>query len=131
MPAFFVPGAPRAEAELVYARLAVSCGCAVPSPQQRICEIRWTHDGDEWVATVGEKLHGARVRVRRRGGDFVDVSTPLHDPATVRAIFSGTSYMVVTDSRAMGPFVSYWNNPFMAGQPTAILKFALPGSRNG
>jgi hypothetical protein len=31
----------------------------------------------------------------------------------------------------MGPFVSYWNNPFMAGQPSVLLKFALPGLRNG
>jgi hypothetical protein len=49
-------------------------------------------------------------------------------PATVRAIFPGASYMVVTDSRQTGMFVSYWNNPFIAGQPTAIAKFAIPGS---
>jgi hypothetical protein len=75
-----------------------------------------------------QKLHGRRMRVRRRGRDFVEVSTSLHDPATVRAIFPGASYMVVTESRPMGMFVSYWNNPFMAGQPTAIAKFAIPGS---
>jgi hypothetical protein len=51
---FFVPGVPKGEAELVYARLAVNCGCQVPSPVERIREVRWTHDGDEWVATVGE-----------------------------------------------------------------------------
>jgi hypothetical protein len=130
MTVFFVPGVPKGEAELVYARLAVSCGCHVPSPPERIREVRWTHDGDEWVATVGEKLHGQRVRVRRRGGAFVDVLTSLHDPATVRAIFPGASYMVVTDSRPMGLFVSYWNNPFVAGQPTGIVKFAQPESRN-
>jgi hypothetical protein len=130
MTVFFVPSVPRGEVELVYARLAVSCGCQVPPPTERIREIRWTYDGDEWVATVGEKLHGQRVRVRRRGGFFVEVPTSLHDPATVRAIFPGASYMVVTDSRSMGPFVSYWNNPFMAGQPTVIVKFAQPGSRD-
>jgi hypothetical protein len=131
MIAFFVPGAPREAAELVYARLAVSCGRPVPLPKERIREIRWSHDEDEWVATVGQKLSGSRLRVRRRGGDFVEVSTPLHDLATVRAIFPGTSYMVVTDSHPMGTFVSYWNNPFMAGEPTVILKFAVLGSRNG
>ena len=129
--AFFVPSAPRGEAELIYARLAASCGCPVPLSHERIREIHWTHDSDEWVATVGQKLYGRRVRVRRRGGDFVEVSSPLHDPATVRAIFPGAAYMVVTDSRPMGPFVSYWNNPFMAGQPSVILKFAPRGLRDG
>lgn len=60
----------------------------------------------------------------------MEISTPLHDPATVRAIFPGTSNMVVTDSRPMGTFVFYWNNPFMAGEPTVILTSALLGSRN-
>jgi len=131
MTAFFIPGVPRGEAELIYARLAVSCGCQIPSPAERIREIRWTHDSDEWVATVGERLHGRRVRVRRRGGDFVEVATLLSDQALVRAIFPGASYMVVTDSRRMGPFVSYFNNPFGAGHPTVIVKFALREQQDG
>ena len=52
MSVFFVPGVPTGEAELVYARLRVSCGCQIPSTTERIREIRWTHDGDKWVATV-------------------------------------------------------------------------------
>lgn len=129
MTEFFLPGASRQEAEHVYARLAAGCGCQVPSPAERIYEIHWTNDDDDWVATVGQKLHGKRVRVRRRGGDFVEVSAPLHDPAMVRAIFPGAWCMVVTDARRMGPFVSYWNNPFMAGQPTVTVKFELRQER--
>lgn len=60
--------------------LAVSCGCTVPSPQQRICEIRWTHDGDEWVATVGEKLSMAQGC--RCGGEAGTLSTSLLRCAT-------------------------------------------------
>jgi len=123
MAAFFVPGVPIEQAELVYARLAVACGCEVPLHGDRIYQIHWMHDSDLWVATVGQTLRGRRMRIKRRGSDYIEVSDPLHDPATVRAIFPGPSYMVVTDARRLGPFVSYWNNPFMAGEPTIIVKF--------
>lgn len=130
MTAFFVPGVAMHEAELVYTRLAAMCGCQVPPPPERIRKIHWTNDGDDWVAEVGRQLHGRRVRVRRRGRDFVEVTTPLRDPATVRAIFPGDSFIVVTDARPTGPFLSYWNNPFIAGRPTAVHKFVLSGSQD-
>jgi len=123
MTKFFVPGTSREEGELVYARLAAGCGREVPLSSDRIHEIHWTQDSDSWVAVVGETLRGQRVRVRRRGGDYIEISDPLHDPATVRAIFPGTPFMVVTDARRLGSFVSYWNNPFAAAQPTHIVKF--------
>jgi len=125
MPRFFVPGVSREEAELVYARLAISCGCEVPVHGDRIYQIQWTHESDVWVATVGQRLRGRRMRVRRRGGDYVEISDALHDPAMVRAIFPGPSYIVMTDARRLGPFVSYWNNPFMAGKPSIVVRFTV------
>ena len=126
MTRFFVPGASGEEAELVYARLAAGCGREVPVPGDRIHEIQWTRDSDYWVATVGVQLRGRRVRVGRRAGEYIEISEHLKDLATVRAIFPGDPYMVVTDARRLGPFISYWNNPFTVGQPTDIVKFELP-----
>jgi hypothetical protein len=123
MTRFFVPGASSDEAELVYARLAAGCGREVPLHYDRIHEIHWTQDSDSWVASVGQTLRGRRVRVRRRGGEYIEIAEPLQDLATVRAIFPGTSYLVVTDARRLGPFVSYWHNPFVIGEPTVIVKF--------
>ena len=126
MTRFFVPGTSGEEAELVYARLAAGCGREVPLHGDRIHEIQWTRDSDYWVATVGVQLRGQRVRVGRRGGEYIEISEQLKDLATVRAIFPGDPYMVVTDARRLGPFISYWNNPFTVGQPTDIVKFEQP-----
>jgi hypothetical protein len=93
---------------------------------ERVREIQWTHNRDYWVASVGEKLHGRSVRLRRRRGGNVEVTTPLTDPATVLAIFPGATYYVVTNARPIGPVVSNWLNPFMAGHPTAAHRFDLP-----
>lgn len=128
MTEFFVPFADGEMTETVYSQLAVVCRCAVPFVCERIREIHWTHNGDYWVATVGEKLRGRSVRRRRRKGGNVEVTTRLTDPATVVAIFPGSTYYAVTNARPIGPVVSHWVNPFMAGHPTAVLRFDLPSS---
>ena len=110
----------------MYSQLADACRCAVPFMGERVREIHWTHNRDDWVASVGEKLHGRSVRLRRRKGGNVEVTTPLTDPATVLAIFPGATYYVVTNARPIGPVVSNWLNPFMAGHPTAVHRFDLP-----
>jgi hypothetical protein len=99
---FFVPFADRERAETIYSQLAGACRCAVPFMGERIREIHWTHNGDYWVATVGEKLHGRSVRLRRRKGGNVEVTTPITDPATVVAIFPGATYYVVTNAKPIG-----------------------------
>jgi hypothetical protein len=113
-------------AETVCSQLADACLCAVPFRGERIREIHCTQNGDYWVATVGEKPHGRRVRLRRRKGGNVEVTTPVTDPATVVAIFPGATYYVVTNARPIGPVISNWLNPFIAGRPTAVYRFDLP-----
>ena len=56
------------------------------SPYRQRWLIHRTHYSDFWVATVGQTLRGRRVRVKRRGRDYVEVSDPLRDPAAVRAM---------------------------------------------
>lgn len=124
MPSFFVPKASSSEdAEHLYANLAQLCGRPVPEPAQRVFQIEWVHDGDCWVATVGERLHGRRTRTRRRKGTAREVTEPLSDPAIVLAIFPEVPYLVVTDARPLGSAPSSWANPFMAGRPTSINRF--------
>jgi hypothetical protein len=93
---------------------------------RRIYSIHFNHDGEEWIATVGEQLRGTRTRTRRRGGRNVDVTNELRDPATVLAIFSGTPFFVVTNARPITGLVSAWVNPFMAGQPNSVSYFDPP-----
>ncbi len=55
---FFVPAATPENTEEVYASLAKMCHRSVPDAAKRIYSIRYTHDGAEWTATVGEELRG-------------------------------------------------------------------------
>ena len=123
-PRFFVPHATEEEREEVYASFAAWCHRAVPPADKRIFSITFTHDGEEWTATVGQSLRGVRIRKRRRQGRSVEVTEPVSDPAIVFAIFPGTPYMVVTNARPITPVVSAWVNPFMAGQPFGVKFFA-------
>lgn len=119
-----MPKASRDETERIYQELAEWCQRPIPNVDQRIYEIEWEHDGEEWTAIVGEKLRGQRVRVRRRRGRDVETRTPLSDSATVLAIFAGEPYFVVTDARPLGSVVSAWVNPLMAGRPRDVRYFA-------
>jgi hypothetical protein len=118
-----MPGASAEQAEHVYAALAELCGVPVPPPGERIQQITFRHDGEDWQATVGRTLRGSRTDRRMRRGRWVDVSTRLSDPATVRAIFAGTPYKVVTDGRPLGEVISAWVNPFLAGERVGVIYF--------
>lgn len=121
---FFIPFAPSDErAEHVYGVFAEVCGVPVPRNDERIWAIHWTHDGDDWLAEVGEQLKGRRVRVRRRKGGNVQVVEHLSDPATVLAIFPGETYWVVTNGRPIGPVASAWEGALMTGHPTSVRLF--------
>jgi hypothetical protein len=121
---FFIPGVSGESAETLYAQFADLCGSAVPAPNGRIREIHWKHEGDHWVATVGEKLRGRHVRVRDRTGAEAEVRTPLTDPVTVLAIFRGAPFYVVTNGWPVGSIRgSLFVSPFMAADPTEVHRF--------
>ena len=121
VPSFFVPEATESEQESVYAEFAKACGTGVPQMRKRIYSIVFDHDGEEWTATVGEKLRGLRVRRRHSRDRATEVDQPLSDPATVLAIFPGVPYMVMT-TKFVG-VQSAWECPFMAGQPKSVTPF--------
>lgn len=125
-PEFFVPAAEPDNQESVYADLANWCGCAFPSPSERIYSITYVHDGEEWTATVGAPLRGTRHKIGRSHGKKVEHTIPLSDPAIVLAIFPGVPFMVVTNHRLAGNVGSAWENPFMAGQPRSVIRFSVP-----
>ena len=62
--AFFVPAATPDNQESVYAELARLSRCAVPPVERRIYSITYTHDGEEWTATVGavKRLGSPRLK---------------------------------------------------------------------
>jgi len=122
---FFVPHTTTPEdAEKAYAALAEFAHTPVLPMNERIFAITYAHDGTVWTAQVGSTLHGVRTLRRRRSGRMVDVTERVSDPATVLAIFPGNPYLVVTDARPLGNGVSGWVNPFMAGQPRSVTRFA-------
>ncbi len=110
-PDFFVPDVKPEDQERAYADLARRCNSNVPEPGRRVFSITYNHDGEEWTATVGKALRGIK-RARH-----------LSDPATVRAIFPGDPFFVVTDEGDPRSRGSRWVNPFMAGKPTSIIYF--------
>jgi hypothetical protein len=115
---FFVPGVPPETEEEVYAHFASVCKRPVPAVEHRVYSITYGHDGIEWTVTVGETLTGRGRRTVRRGGKKVEQSTSHSDPATVRAIFAGVPYLVVTDG-----VHTRFANPFMAGEPRNVRYF--------
>jgi hypothetical protein len=84
-----------------------------------IYSITYMHDGVEWTATVGETLRGKGYRIVRRRGQKMQIETSHGDTATVRAIFAGVPYMVVTDG-----FRTQWANSFLAGEPRHVRYFS-------
>src|SRR5690606_20188448 len=104
MAQFFVPQPPDWPAgtpEELYAQFAKFANSPPLPPDRRIESITFMHDGEEWTATVGEKLHGRRRRAPRRGQSR-STDEALHDRATVLAIYRGLSTMVVTDAFVPG-----------------------------
>jgi len=123
---FFVPGVPAEKTGQQYAVLAEQCGVPVPPPGERIQSITFHHDQVDWVATVGELLQGSDTEPDRHGR-MKDFPATASDPATVRAIFAGDPYMVMTDAKPAGTAESAWENPLpldgtaSATSPTSIL----------
>lgn len=109
------------------AQLAALCsrwmGRPIAVSEPRIHSIEWVSNGEEWKATVGERLRGVRIRERTRKGKRVEVRTPIADAATVLAIFAGSPYLVVTNAPPVGNSTSEWNNPFMVGAPFDVAYF--------
>ena len=125
VPTFFVPAATLETQESVYAGFAEWCKCSVPKLEQRVYSITYIHDGEEWTATVGERLHGIRRRTSRSRGKTIERTIRLSDPALVLAIFPGEPFMVVTNHRIAGNVGSAWENPFFAGQPRSVSYFKV------
>lgn len=123
-PKFFLPAAETTEqAESMYANLAATCHKAAPPAGQRIYSITFKHDGEEWTATVGEKLSGTKTHITGRGSKMRQTTYPVSDPAMVLAIFPGEPYLVVT-SQIAGYVGSKWESIFMAGRPYGVRYFA-------
>jgi len=120
---FFLPAATLDTQEASYAKLAGLCGRPVPVLAERIYSMTFVHDGERWTATVGETLSGVRIDTKRSRNKRIERKTHLDDPATVLAIFSGVPFLVATTGGITVP--SKWGNPFLAGQPESIVRFAV------
>lgn len=121
---FFLPYARKSEvAEDQYQKFADWVRRPAPPLGRRVQRIEWVHDGGEWVAEVDMPLHGSKTRRLKRGGEWRDVTTALHDPAVVLAVFPDAPYLVVTNAAGVAGVRSAWGNPFMAGEPRNIVLF--------
>ena len=124
-PDFFVPAATTETQEQVFTDFAKWCGIAVPPAERRVYSIVFGHDGETWIATVGESLHGTRTRTSTVRKQKVERTTQISDPAIVLAIFPGSPFMVVTNHNIVGNVGSRWANPFLAGQPKSVTYFVV------
>jgi hypothetical protein len=122
-PSFFVPAATAEMQESVYAGFAKWCEREVPVLANRIFSIAYTHNGEDWEATVGKTLRGTKYVTRRVNGKKVERRQPLSDPAVVLAIFAGSPFLVVTNHNVG----SKWVNPFLVGEPRSITYFTSAG----
>lgn len=121
-PKFFVPaGADPDKYEEVFEALAGLHGFKPTPADRRIYSISFVHDGEEWTATVGERLRGVRLPNRRSRSKKPYYPQPLSDQAVVMAIFPGDPHKVLTD----GARGSKWANPFMA-RAQSVKYFAKP-----
>lgn len=109
MTEFFVPGADAAGSdagvpvagmpdadEVAYRRLAELVGAVPAEPGRRIRLVAYRVGRESWTAEVGRQLAGTRPDHRRRRGEFTTTTEKLWGP-TVRAIFEGTPFTIVTD----------------------------------
>jgi len=119
-PRFFMPGIPPDRQEEVFAHLAARMNRPVPTMDQRVFSIRFTHGCADWSATVGEPLTGIRRAAKRRQGAMNTREIPIEDSAVVLAILPSDPFVVYWMS---GEKKSIWENPFLAGKPTEITFF--------
>ena len=118
MPEFFVPMCKPEEQEAAYAELARAAGQGIPAIGDRVYSITYSHNGEIWTATVGEQMRGYGYKSRRIRGQRIQQETPLSNRSTVLAIFPGVPYFVWHDGAS-----NTWANPFMAGQPSSVVRF--------
>jgi hypothetical protein len=128
---FFVPECTPENEEQIYGELAAWCRRSPPSDDgERVYSIHWTHDGEVWTATVGQRLSGERMKRRRQRGEWRETRTPLKDGAVVLAIFAPDPFMVVTNAAPTSRVLSKWANPFMAGEPSSVTYFRTDHSED-
>lgn len=125
IPPFFVPDALPEKQEELYTYLAKLCGKSALPMAERIYSMTYRHNGSEWTATVGESLSGTKSQIKRVRGQKTEIFIPVSDPAVVLAIFPGDPFFVVTNQGLAGNVRSGWTNPFMAGRPIRITRFAV------
>lgn len=94
-----------------------------PQLEDRIFSITWENNGEEWTGTVGETMSGTRPKTSRSKGKKVERVETLYDPATVLAIFPGSTYLIVTNQGIPTSVRSAFVNPFFVGQPKSITRF--------
>ncbi len=123
IPSFFVPNTTSETEEAVLADLAAFAGQSTPEARRRVYSITYTHDREEWTATVGRTLRGINQRTSRLRGRVVQRKHRVSDSAIVLAIFPGSPYVVVTNARPIGNVPSAWNNPFYVGRPQSVSYF--------
>lgn len=124
-PKFFVPEVADADKyEEVFEALAKLFGVNPPPAERRLYSITFVHDGEEWIATVGERMHGTRLPNKRSRSKKPHYPQPLFDEAIVMAIFPGFEQFPhqVLHNGAPG---SKWANPFMA-RAKSVKYFAKP-----
>jgi hypothetical protein len=123
---FFVPNSPGGDHELAYKALAAFAGTSAAPPGERIYSITFISNGETWTATVGQQLKGTGTITKGRGRQRTVREVPLHNGATVLAIFAGHPFLVCHDGASRT-----WANPFLAGQPRAVVYFAAPSADAG
>ena len=121
--AFFLPRAEDADqAERLYDALAEFAGCEPAPAGRRVHSIAFPSDGADWVAAVGEELHGRRTTQQLRRGELIERTEELSSSSRVLAIYPGTPFVVVTDAAPITGAQSEWANPFTAA-PSQVTYF--------
>lgn len=127
VPQFFVPGVTPGKEEERYADLAKLCGFPLPASNERIYSATFTHNGEVWIATVGEPLCGTKYQILRTREGKRERTVSVNDPAVVLAIFAGPPCMAVTDEGILRSTGSKFANPFIIGESESVTCFATAG----
>lgn len=118
-PTFYVPRVEEAKHEECYQELARAIPVPAAPLGQRIYSITFRHNGEVWTATVGKQLTGHAEKTVRVGGRKIERTIQLSNSSTVMAIYEGSPFYVWHDNTS-----KTWANPFMAGEPISITRFA-------
>lgn len=117
--AFFIPGVPHESWEQAYAEMAAAIGRPIPSIGERVQSVTFSHNGEVWTATVGERLTGSVTKVKTVRRQRIERSVPLSNPSIVMAIFPGVPLHVWHDGQSRA-----WANPFLTGEPISMTRFS-------